>query len=333
METVPETVLSLLRTGRRFVLTTHVNPDGDGIGSELALGLWLREQQKDVAILNASSTPLVYRFLDPGGMIQQYNPSRDRAIVAEADSIIVLDTNQADRLVTMQDAVMEAQGSKLCIDHHLEPHPFADHYLLDPDATSSGEIVYRILDAMDGGCITPPIATALYCAIMTDTGSFRYPRVDAETHRIAARLLECGADPVAIYTRVYEQWTEGRIRLLGGMLSNLGIAGDGRIAHVTVTRDLLHQTGTEEEDTDNFTTYPMSVGNVVIGILFVELPDGVKMSFRSKGSIPINELAKEFGGNGHRNAAGASLRDVTLATIKGRVLAAAELFLSQHGHD
>jgi phosphoesterase RecJ-like protein len=151
--------------------------------------------------------------------------------------------------------------------------------------------------------------------------------VNAGTHRIVARLIECGADPVAIYTAVYEQWSEGRIRLLGETLAGLRTESDGRLAHVSITRDMLARTGTREEDTDNFTTYPMSIAGAEIGILFLEMPSGVKISFRSRGEIPINRLAQDFGGNGHKNAAGARILDAPLASVRERILAAASAYL------
>jgi phosphoesterase RecJ-like protein len=180
-----------------------------------------------------------------------------------------------------------------------------------------------MLVRMNVQSISAPIAQALFCAIMTDTGSFRYPRVDPETFRICAHLIDCGADPVGIYHEVYEQWTPGRMELLGEALASLQTDFDGKLAYITITQDILKKTGTTEVDTDNFTTHPMSVKGVVAGILFLELGNGVKISFRSKGDIPINELAKEFGGNGHKNAAGARLYDVSLQQVQERVLKAA----------
>jgi phosphoesterase RecJ-like protein len=134
---------------------------------------------------------------------------------------------------------------------------------------------------------------------------------------------------VAIYTNVYERWSRGRIHLLGEMLAGLRTESGGRLAHVSVSREMLSRTGTTEEDTDNFTTFPMSVEGVVAGILFLELQDGIKISFRSKGNIGINELAKEFGGNGHLNAAGARVSNGTLADVRQRVLAAAVKYLPE----
>jgi bifunctional oligoribonuclease and PAP phosphatase NrnA len=308
------------------IVTTHVNPDGDGIGSARALAEALTAAGASATIINHSTTPAIYHFLDPLNIIRAYDPARDAALIAAADTIFVVDTNQLSRLRSMEQAVRGSKAQKICIDHHLEPEQFADAYLIDDDATSTGEIIYHLLVRWRGAALTPSMATALYCAIMTDTGSFRYPRVDPDIHRIVAHLIECGADPVAIAGEVYERWSEGRIRLLGEMLAGLRLGAGGSLASVTITRAMLQRTGTQEDDTDNFTTFPMSVSGVQVGLLFLELADGVKISFRSKGKIPVNELAKEFDGNGHVNAAGALLQGATLADAVSQVTGAAERF-------
>jgi phosphoesterase RecJ-like protein len=323
-----ETVAHVLKQHTSLVLTTHVNPDGDGLGSEIALAEWLAAQGKQVHILNHSATPDFYLWLDPHKRIQQFNPKRDAATLANAEVIVVMDTNHTERLRSMEQHVLASRAVKICIDHHLDPQPFAQHYVIDDDATSTGEITYRLLTLLNATNFSPLIASALYCAIMTDTGSFRFPRVDPETFRQCAQLIECGADPVAIHHQVYEQWSAGRVQLLGDALASLKTEYDGKLAHITITQENLRHTGTTEVDTDNFTVYPMNVAGVVAGVLFLELKDGVKMSFRSKGDIPINELAKEFGGNGHKQAAGARLHDISLANIQKKVIDAARKYIS-----
>ncbi|HMK38460.1 MAG TPA: bifunctional oligoribonuclease/PAP phosphatase NrnA [Bacteroidota bacterium] len=322
-------ILHLFRTRGRFVLTTHINPDGDGIGSEIALGAWLRERGKDVHVINAGPVPAVYRFLDARSTISTFDPQRDLPLIAGADAIVVLDTNHPDRLGAMKGPVLESPAQKVCIDHHLDPDPFAALALIDEDATSTGEILYRLLFA--GGEDRPgeEAASGLYTAIMTDTGSFRYPRTGPATHTIVSRLIACGADPVRIYAEVFERWSPGRIHLLGEVLKGLTTEFGGRLAHITVTREMLSRTGTTEEDTDNFTTYPMSVGGVRVGILFLDIDGGVKISFRSKGTIPINALAMEFGGNGHRNAAGARIAGASSVDVRARVVSAAGKYLTE----
>jgi phosphoesterase RecJ-like protein len=327
-----EQVRDLIRRHGRFVLTTHVNPDGDGLGSELALLSGLRRLGKAATIVNHSPTPEHYLWLDPGGLVERYLPERHDPVIASAGAILVLDTNQPDRLRSMEAPVRTSLAARAVIDHHLDPHPFADAYFIDSGATSTGEMVFRLLESFEGVSIDAEIAVPLYTAIMTDTGSFRYPRTGAETHRIVSTLIERGADPPSIFGSVYETWTPGRMRLLGEALDTLTLSGGGAVASMLTTREMFSRTGTTEIETDTFSTYPMNIRNVRIGILFTELKDGVKISFRSKGTIPVNLLAKEFGGNGHLNASGARLHDVALGDIVPRVLAAAEKYLEPNAN-
>jgi bifunctional oligoribonuclease and PAP phosphatase NrnA len=321
------TLYQFIQQHRRFVLTTHVNPDGDAIGSEIAFGLWLQAQGKAVHIVNHSATPFVYRFLDPEGSIRVFDPDADAAILERADAIVLLDTNHLSRVMSMEPFVRRSPALKICIDHHLDPEPFSEYSLIDPDATSTGEILFHLFVKAETGPIPPRIAQSLYVAVLTDTGSFRYPRVGPGTHRMIAQLIESGADPVDLYNQVYNRWSSGRLRLLGEMLSHLETAFDGRLVHVTVTQEMLKHTGTLEEDTDNFTSYLMSMEGVVAGILFLELHEGFKISFRSHGDVPINELAREFGGNGHKNAAGARFSNALLPEVRAAVVASAGRFV------
>ncbi len=316
----------LVKRTKSFILTTHVNPDGDGLGSELALAYALRARGAQVTILNHSTTPENYLWMDPDGDIVHFQPVQHTPIIEQADLIVILDTSQPQRLRSLEPHVRKSKAKMLIIDHHLDPHPFANHYVLDEDATSTGEILYRIMHELELP-LTQRIASVLYTAIMTDTGSFRYPRTDADTYRIAADLLEHGADPTTCYSNVYEQWTTGRMRLLGETLDSMRTAADGRIAWVVCTQEMFKNTGTTVVDTDNFTVYPMSIQGVLIGILFNELSDGIKISFRSKGTIPVNRLAAEYGGGGHLNAAGARLFHQSLNEIVPKVIELAGKYL------
>lgn len=321
-------VHKLIQSARNGVLTTHVNPDGDGLGSELALARFLRKLGKRVTILNHSATPENYLWMDRDHEVIHFDPDRHGKTILDTDIIFVLDTNQPERLRSLQPFVERSAAPKIVIDHHLEPHPFSDHYLIDDEATSTGELVYGLISAIEKTLMDKDIAEALYTAIMTDTGSFRFPRTDPQTHRIVAHLLEYGVLPVEVYANVYEGWSQGRMRLLGDVLDSMTTAHNGKVAYVVCTLKMLKATGTTEVETENFTNYPMSVRGVVVGILFNELQHGVKISFRSKGSIPINQLAKEFGGNGHLNAAGARLHDVKLDDAIKDVVAKTAAYLT-----
>jgi phosphoesterase RecJ-like protein len=303
-----------------------VNPDGDGLGSEVALAHYLELRGKQVSILNCSATPENYLFLHQLHPILQFNSPHHGDIVENAEVIILLDANDPDRLAAMAPFIMKSHALKVCIDHHPEPGKFADLYLLDEQSPATGEIIYSFI-SMTGGTIDLVTATALYTAIMTDTGSFRYQKTDSEVHTIVAHLLQAGADPVDIYEQVYECTSAKRMRLLGMALANLQTLYDGKLAYIVLTREMFETSGTTEEDTDAFVPYTLTIDGVQIGLMFSEMDDIVKVSFRSKGDIAINELAKEFGGNGHKNAAGARISSAKLDDVVHQVLKSAGKFV------
>lgn len=323
-----EKIIETLKKYNNFVITSHVNPDGDSLGCELALKHFLRKMGKTVTILNHNETPKFYEFLDKKNEILKFEYSKHLNLILNADVIIIVDTNQPDRLRSLEKPVLQSRAIKVVIDHHLEANNFADLYLIDEQATSTAEILYKLFNEIDSNLLDYEIAHPLYTAIMTDTGSFRFPRTDIETHQIIAHLLHFGVDPTEVYSKVYERWSLGRIQLLGKAISTIKTKYNGRLAYMICTIEMFETTGTTEVETDNFTNYPMSIEGVQIGLLFNELDDGVKISFRSKGDIPVNELAKEFGGGGHKNAAGARLFNIKLKDVLKEVLKKAEKYLS-----
>ena len=306
-----------------FVLTTHINPDGDALGSEVALALYLRSRGKLVTVINQSETPTYYAFMNSLFPIDTFVPEKHVRTIVEAGAFIALDSNSPKRFHALEEPLSKSSAYKICIDHHLDREPFADLYVIDESASATGEIIFNLLKYLDAKAITPPIAEALYAAIMTDTGSFRFPKTDPETHRTVAELLECGADPTSIYQKIFEEGSAGRLKLLGRALDSLTLWHDGAIASITLRRADFDDTGTSDEDTDNMINYTLSIGGVKVGLMFTEMHNCVKVSFRSKGSIPINQLAKEFRGNGHMNAAGARIFDTALGDVVTRVVARA----------
>lgn len=321
-------VKQIVERSQNFVITTHVNPDGDGLGCEVALLYFLERLGKTAVVINVSETPGNYKFLDPENRFLIFDEQNFEQIekILNADVIFICDMNQSNRLKTMEKYVLRSKAIKVIIDHHLETQDFADYYLIDVDAPASGEIVYKFIKSFDDFKIDERIATGIYTAIMTDTGSFRFPRTDSETHRIVAELLDAGVNPVEIYDKVYEQSSLGRIKLLGRCLSEIETRYDGRLGYIVVTQEMLKNYGVEEWETDGFVQSILKIAGVRVAIFILELKDGIKLSFRSKGEIPINELAKEFGGNGHKNAAGARLYNITLDEVINQVIQKAEKY-------
>jgi bifunctional oligoribonuclease and PAP phosphatase NrnA len=322
-----DTFERIVDTNKKFVLTTHVNPDGDGLGSELALNRYLNKIGKQSAILNHSETPSNHTFLDYNDEIRQFVPERDANLLLDADVLMALDMNNSGRLKSLEKYFLESKAKKVIIDHHLEAQDFVDYKLIDLDSPATAEIVYRCLSAYDPKLLDKGIAEALYAGIMTDTGSFRFPRTDGDVHRITAHLLDLGVDPFYVYHNLYEENSLGRTRLLGEMLSKVELAYDGRVSRAVITLEQLKRNGVVPDDVDNFVNQAGAIAGVVVTLFFLEMEDGVKISFRSKGDIPVNELAKMYGGGGHKNASGARLTGVKLDETVRKVVSDAGTIL------
>ena len=310
----------LVDENRKFVLTTHVNPDGDGLGAELALNRYLKKLDKESVILNHSETPSNHVFLDYNNEIKKFDPEKDAALILDADVLIALDMNNSSRLRSLEKYFLESKAKKVIIDHHLEAQDFVDYMLIDLDSPATAEIVYTLMVAYNSNLLDKWIAEAIYAGIMTDTGSFRFPRTDADLHRITAHLLELGVDPNYVYNNLYEQNSLGRTRLLGEVLASVQLAYEGKVAYFSITLDQLKRNQVMPDETDGFINQAGAIAGVEVTIFFMELPDGVKISFRSKGDIPVNELAKLYGGGGHKNAAGARVFKAQLNEIVQKVL-------------
>ena len=296
----------IISDGNSFLITTHVNPDADALGSEIALYLVLKELGKKVFIVNYSETPYNLLFLDKSGAIETYNEGKHNSVIDSVDVLIALDFNKWDRTVKMKQVLTQSKALKICIDHHLDPENFADHFFIDTDYSACGEIIYDFIKKTGIVYMTYDLAYPLYAAIMTDTGSFRFERTTQGLHIIAAEMLNLGVIPGEVFDKIYDQSKFSKFKLLGRSLNTLKLSGtDGNVSYMILTQKDFFETGAEESDTDGFVNFALSVENVKLGILFVELKEGFKVSFRSKGNISVNQLAREYGGGGHTNAAGA----------------------------
>jgi bifunctional oligoribonuclease and PAP phosphatase NrnA len=315
-------VRDVLRAHRSIVISTHVNPDGDAIGSEYALAHYLRGLGKRVDVLNTSPLPENLQFLGGDGLIRTFDPARDTARVTEADLIVVVDLNDASRLRSMAQTVLAAGARKIVIDHHLEPKPFANGYHIDPTKCATAEILYDLLTLPGAPPLSAESALGLYVGVMTDTGSFRFDRTTPRVHRIAAELLEHGVDPVSVYRRVYDEYPLRRSRLLGMILAGIEPVAGGRATILTVTREMFADTGTTLDDVENIVNYGLGIHGVEATALLTELEGEVKISFRSRGEVSIHQVAKTFGGGGHMYAAGATVSGKRLAEVKDEVASA-----------
>jgi phosphoesterase RecJ-like protein len=311
---------------RRILLTTHQNPDGDGIGSEIALAAYLRSMGKTPLILNPDPVPDRYRFLDPHGEVGTFEEKGGSALVRSCDLIFMLDNGSLNRLGSMEAAIRGSEAVRICIDHHDTTDGFWTVNLVDETACATGEIIYDLVRAL-GGVLDLPSGVALYTALITDTGHFRFSKTSSRSHRVAAELLRMGVDPPRVYEAVYEQQSEGFVRLLGHALAGCRLEPGGGLAWITLTRKQIMDCRAEDADTSEMVNHLFAIEGVRVSLLFKELPDGkIKVSLRSKGEIDVNRVASRYGGGGHQNASGAVL-DGPLEDAVRRVVADARTLL------
>ena len=313
-----------------FLITTHVNPDADAIGSEIAFYHLLKRLGKDVFIINNNSTPYNLEFLDKDNVIKKYEKEIHDEIIRKVDVIVVLDLNHLGRIVRMEKSVREFGKNFLCLDHHQHPEDFSEYMFIDDSFSSTGEIIFDFIKETKLTNIDYEIALPIYTAIMTDTGSFRFERTTPELHRKAAELLEAGVNPKEVFTEVYDNGQIGKLKLLGEALVSLSTNSTGEVGYMTITQDILNKTGADETDVDGFVNYCLATRESKVGILFFELRNGLKISFRSKTKIPVNQLAAEFGGGGHFHAAGTRLFDVNFEEYVDKVIKEAEKYIKKY---
>ena len=301
--------LKLLLQKKRFVILSHVRPDGDAIGSQIGLGRFLRKLKKEVLLISQDPAPFNLQWL-AGQEIEIFDGSlRQREWIAGADALVIVDTNTLDRLGDLAGPVNQSDATRFLIDHHPDAAPCFDYAYVRESAAATGELIYELIAAHTLEAIDKPIATALYTAIMTDTGSFQYSNVTPEVHRIVADLLERGhLNPAPIHDAVFNTRTLGGLRLLGMALETMTLLFGGKLAYMYVSQEMLEKAGATRDDVEGFTSYVLSVQGVQVGLLFFETGTGTKVSFRSKGDIAVNEWARHFGGGGHRNASGAFIK-------------------------
>jgi phosphoesterase RecJ-like protein len=323
----------VIETHDRFLVTTHVRPDGDALGSEVAMAGLLRQKGKDVRIVNSSPTPPRYDFLDPEmKLFERIGHDVLPGDLADREVVIILDLSAWNQLGDMADFVRSFGGFRLVIDHHVSEDDLGATFLKDPTAEATGILVMRAIRAL-GGSYTAEIATGLLTAIAMDTGWFRHSNTRPGTLRAVAELVEAGAPIDDIYRKLFERNTLGRIRLIGETLSGMRTDRDGKVAYATISRDDFVRTGAIPPDSEDLVDFTVSVRGVEVGMLFIEqLRGGVKVSFRARNGLDCARLAGKFGGGGHREAAGATLPG-SMAESVDRVLQVVRHALDSSRHE
>ena len=300
----------LLIQPKQIVITTHHKPDGDAMGSSLGLYNYLIQKGHKVRVIVPTDYPMFLHWLpnNPDVIIFTDNLEESKEYVAKADIIFCLDFNWLSRINELGEFVREAKAPKVMIDHHLEPEGFDDYRLWNINACATAQLIYEFIVKIMGEreFLNKDVATCLYTGIMTDSGSFRFPNTTAEVHRIVADLISCGAENARIHQLVYDNSSENRLRFLGHCLLNkLEIFREYNAALITVSKEELIQYRLTTGDTEGVVNYALSINGIKLAALIVERNDRVKLSMRSTGDFPANEICKKyFSGGGHRNAAG-----------------------------
>lgn len=291
------------------MLASHTNPDGDAIGALLAMGIALKQPGREVTCYNESAIPAVYRFLPSVDSIREVLMDTERF-----DTAVILDCGDLGRVGSAADAIATIP-SIINIDHHITNTRFGQYHLIDADACATSEIVYRLIRSM-GLSINLSMATAIYTGILTDTGSFRFSNTNRAAFSICEAMVAIGVNPSTVARHVYGTYSLGRIKLLNLALNSIEISNNGRLSIMTVTREMLSNTGTQPEDADGLINYARRIQDVKIAALIHELENGngasrerkrFHVSLRSDGSVDVSRIASGFGGGGHASAAGFSV--------------------------
>ncbi len=316
-------LLAVLNASERVALTSHVRPDCDALGSELGMLGILEAIDKQVRIVNAQATPANLRWIDPGQRIESLGGGVRPADLADRDLLIVLDTSAWAQLGAMGEVLKAHRDRVLVIDHHVSEDDLGDRWFKDTSAEATARIVYEIGLRLRVR-LTPEIATPLYAGLSTDTGGFRFPSTSGETFRVAARLVDAGASPPAIYKELFEQDSLARLHLVGRTLAGAVTSRDGAVITSTVRQADIREVHAQPSDTEDLINLTLAVKGTELAAILIEQPDGrIKVSFRSRGPVDCNALAARFGGGGHKAAAG-TIIEGPLDAARERIVAAVD---------
>ncbi|MGY2134214.1 DHH family phosphoesterase [Hymenobacter sp. HD11105] len=313
----------LLAQPRQIFITTHHKPDADALGSSLGLAGYLRKKGHHVTVVTPSDYPDFLAWMPGNEDVIVYDARRNdaqvREIIGTAEVIFCLDFSCLNRINELGSYIRNAPGTKVLIDHHLEPENFADLDFSNPKAAATAELVFEVIrDLGDQDMIDVGIGESLYAGIMTDTGSFRHPSTSRNVHLIIAELLDAGIDLSSVHRRIYDSHSEMRLRFLGFVLKDkLVVLPEYNTAYIAITQEELRQYQSKTGDTEGLVNFALSIEGVVFAAVLIDRGQAVKISFRSVGGFSVNEFArKHFQGGGHLNASGGISHDSLDATVQ-----------------
>ncbi len=308
----------LIGSKQRIVLTTHVRPDGDAVGSTLAMAGVLEQVGKQVEIVAGYDVPPTLRFLDGEGKFKRLEKV-PREVLDAAELLLILDTSAWAQLGDMADVIRQSKAAKAAVDHHVSSDDLGADLFKDVRAEATGRLVVEAADQL-GVALTPEIAVPVFAALATDTGWFRFASASAATYALASRLIDAGAVPDQLFKRLYENDSLARLRLIGRAMERSAVELEGRLIYTSIERADFDAAGAMPSDSEDIINMLLSVGGTEVAVILVEqIGGGYKISFRSRTAIDCSRLAEQFGGGGHQKAAGAMLKE-PLVAAQGRVL-------------
>lgn len=314
-------IKDFILNNNRFIISTHLSPDGDAIGSSVGLCDYLLKLGKEVKIINSDPTPAYLQYIDEGQYIEVFDEEKHKIAIEESDIIFILDLNDIKRLGKIGDAYARLNKVMIVIDHHLEPKEFANYYYKDTDIASTSEIIFDLIKLFkeDYNFIT---AQSLYTGITTDTGNFAFDRTTAETHKRAADLIQHNVQPHLIYDRINNSKDLNSLHFYGDVLKSIELFKNDSIAIMTISQEMLRKYNKTENELDGYSVAPLMIESVKSAVTIVEssTPNSFKLSFRAKKGFGIRSIAVKLGGGGHELAAGAKVYDTTLEEVRNSII-------------
>ena len=322
----------IISENEKIFISTHINPDGDSLGSAFAMYHYLKKIGKDCRIINHSEVPLVYSFLNEKEIFNEIN-DENIAFIKNADLGIILDIGDFYRLGEVANVIEGTTIETINIDHHpLTENNFFTHNFINLDASSVGEILYSYFSSLGSDIIDKEMMLGIYSAVLTDTGSFRFSNTNQLSHEIAVHAIKMGINISEIYQNIYENSSVSRIKLLGNIIQKLNFDCNGELLWFALNNDMVKEVDGTNQDFDGFTDFFRGIQGVEIALMLYDLKGKVRLSFRSKGKYKVNDVAKKMGGGGHPFAS-AALVDGEFSDVKSTVLGLLSTYINNYDED
>ena len=314
-------IKSIIENNSNFIISTHISPDGDAIGSSVGLCSFLRKIGKSAKIINSDKTPSHLEFLDPEKFVEVFDLEKHADEIKKCEVIFLLDLNALNRIGRLSELVQSTENLKVVIDHHLDPQEFADFNYKDTDIASTSEIIFELIKLFDEDYDFIS-AQALYTGIVTDTGGFAFDRTTSRTHLIAADLLKHNVKTFEINDNIYNSKDLNSLHLYGEALKSIELFCGNKFAFMTISQDMLQRANKTEGELEGYSVAPLMIKSVKCAVTIVELeqPNTFKLSFRAKVGYGIRNIAMKLGGGGHDLAAGAKVSNISIEELKSEIL-------------